>query len=408
MSRKRPFGDSVLDLLLRGLMSPIAQRGLLRVGGWALARIPIVARRKLSGVKPSKRSSAFAVTRWRPWRRRTLAERVNARVTKRAKRFRRWLFARLPMRFVSEGEAIERRIREGRFQRSLALIAGLSGLLGGLEVTIDHYKGSYSQRIMYSPLLISPLLTIAGVWGAFNRRIARTFLPLASLALLVDGVVGFIFHIRGIARKPGGWRLPVMNIAMGPPILAPLLLGIGGFLGLIASLLRREDDPPEADKADLMARRPWWLSWLPGWLARDEERLAQDVREGRFQRMLAGATGIFALLNGFESLYSHYQNNYAYRIQWTPILLSPIIAMVSVWAIFSRRIARLALPIVSLLAVLNGAIGVFYHARGILRRPGGLKTPAYNLLYGPPIFAPMLYAATGMLGLLASLLRREK
>jgi hypothetical protein len=60
------------------------------------------------------------------------------------------------------------------------------------------------------------------------------------------------------------------------------------------------------------------------------------------------------------------------------------------------------------LALLSGAVGFFYHARGVLRRPGGVKLPLYNILYGPPIFAPLLYAATGFLGLLASLLRRAK
>lgn len=38
--------------------------------------------------------------------------------------------------------------------------------------------------------------------------------------------------------------------------------------------------------------------------------------------------------------------------------------------------------------------------------PGGLKLPLYNIIYGPPIFAPLLFAASGFLGLLASLLRR--
>ena len=33
--------------------------------------------------------------------------------------------------------------------------------------------------------------------------------------------------------------------------------------------------------------------------------------------------------------------------------------------------------------------------------------PFYNLMYGPPVFAPLLFAAAGFLGLLASLLRRE-
>ena len=64
------------------------------------------------------------------------------------------------------------------------------------------------------------------------------------------------------------------------------------------------------------------------------------------------------------------------------------------------------LPLVSLLALLDGAVGTFYHVRGMLRRPGGLKYPLYNLMYGPPVFAPLLFAASGFLGLLASLLRR--
>jgi hypothetical protein len=53
-------------------------------------------------------------------------------------------------------------------------------------------------------------------------------------------------------------------------------------------------------------------------------------------------------------------------------------------------------------------VGFFYHARGILRRPGGTKHLVYNIIYGPPIFAPLLFGAAGMLGLLASLLRRRE
>ena len=62
----------------------------------------------------------------------------------------------------------------------------------------------------------------------------------------------------------------------------------------------------------------------------------------------------------------------------------------------------------SMLAIVDGGIGFFYHARGVLRRPGGLKKPLYNVLYGPPIFAPLLFAACGVLGLLACLMRRER
>jgi hypothetical protein len=77
-------------------------------------------------------------------------------------------------------------------------------------------------------------------------------------------------------------------------------------------------------------------------------------------------------------------------------------------ALRNRRAAQSLLPAVSTLALVDGAAGFYYHSRGVLRRPGGLKKPLYNLIYGPPVFAPLLFAACGFLGILASLLRREK
>jgi hypothetical protein len=62
----------------------------------------------------------------------------------------------------------------------------------------------------------------------------------------------------------------------------------------------------------------------------------------------------------------------------------------------------------SALAIANGTVGFYFHARGVLRRPGGAKKLAYNVIYGPPVFAPLLFAASGFLGLLASVLRREQ
>ncbi|MGN6699637.1 MAG: hypothetical protein ACTHMR_15910 [Thermomicrobiales bacterium] len=306
---------------------------------------------------------------------------------------------------LHDEQEVVRHIREGRFQRSLALIAGLSSVLSGLEVTYEHYRGSYSQRVMYSPVVLSPALLAAGVAGAFSRRAARTVLPLVSLVTLADGVIGFVFHVRGVARKPGGWRIPVMNVIMGPPVFAPLLFGISGFLGLVAAMLRREDAPRFAS---LAAPRSSWPRWLPRWLAREEQALEQDVREGRFQRGLAVAAALSALFNGVEALYSHYKNGFTYPSQWIPVVLTPFIMVAGIGTVWSRLVARTLLPVTSLLAVISGGIGFFYHARGVTRQPGGLKLPFYNVMYGPPIFAPLLFVATGFLGLLASLLRRAK
>jgi hypothetical protein len=287
-------------------------------------------------------------------------------------------------------------LREGCFQRSLCFIVSLTSVASGLEVSYEHYKGSYSNPVMYTPVLLSGSLAVAGLLGVFSRVAARTALRLISVVTLADGIIGFCFHVRGVARKPGGWRLPVTNIVMGPPIFAPLLFGTSAYLGLMASYLRREEDLNRIGSKLREIVEAGSSDWRT------------DLRYGRFQKHLSFVTVLWAFFSGFEALYSHYKANFRYKAQWTPVLLTPILMAAGVGAIKSRRIANTVLPAVSALALADGAAGFYYHARGIARRPGGMKKPLYNTLYGPPIFAPLLFAACGFLGLMASLLRREK
>lgn len=287
-------------------------------------------------------------------------------------------------------------LRKGCFQRSLCLIVSATSVASGLEVSYEHYKGSYSNPVMYTPVMLSAALAGAGLLGAFSRVAARSVLRWVSVVTLADGIVGFFFHIRGVARKPGGWGLPVTNIVMGPPIFAPLLFGTSAYLGLMASYLRREED--------LGLIR----GGLAAWLEAGNSNWRTDLRFGRFQKHLSAVTMLWAFFSGFEALYSHYKTNFSYKAQWTPVLLTPVLMGAGAGAIKSRRIANTWLPAASVLALADGAIGFYFHARGIVRRPGGTKKPLYNTLYGPPVFAPLLFAACGFLGLMASLLRRER
>lgn len=302
-------------------------------------------------------------------------------------------------------EIVANHIREGRFQRSLALLTAATSIISGLEVAYEHYRGSYSRRVMYTPVILSLLLAIAGLAAFFSKRAARTVLRLVSAVTLIDAGIGFYFHIRGIHRKPGGWRLPMTNMIMGPPIFAPLLFGTSAYLGLIASYLQREDG---ASNASASCEDTFLSRHLPSSAGRDLLSAEQDMREGRFQRQVAIVTGISALLSGFEAYYSHYKNNFRYWVQWTPVVLAPMLAGTALASVKSRRIATTVLPAMSALATADAAVGFFYHARGVLRRPGGRKHLLYNIMYGPPIFAPLLFGAAGMLGALASLLRRRR
>src|SRR3954465_5864408 len=109
-------------------------------------------------------------------------------------------------------EEIVEHIEDGRFQRSLALVTAGSSLVSGLEVGYEHYKGSYSNPVMYTPLILSGLVSVASVGAVFDERMAQGPMRWISLVTLVDGVIGFGFHVRGIKRKPGGWKLPITNI----------------------------------------------------------------------------------------------------------------------------------------------------------------------------------------------------
>ncbi len=300
---------------------------------------------------------------------------------------------------------IDNHLREGRFQRSLSLLTAVSSIVSGLEVAYEHYRGSYSRRVMYTPVILSILLGAAGIAGFFSKRMARGLLRVVSAVTMIDAIIGFYFHVRGIKRKPGGWRLPMTNMIMGPPIFAPLLFGTAAYLGLIASFLQREEG---SDGASQSGERSALARLLPLKERRELLSAEQDIREGKFQRQVAIATGISALLSGFESYYSHYANGFKYWVQWTPVILAPVLAGTAFASVKSRTVATTALPAVSVLAGVDAAVGFFYHGRGVLRRPGGTKYLLYNIMYGPPIFAPLLFGAAGMLGVLASLLRRRR
>ncbi|MBA2774135.1 MAG: hypothetical protein H0U36_08840 [Nocardioidaceae bacterium] len=131
-------------------------------------------------------------------------------------------------------------VEHGRFERSLSGLTAAAALVTGAEVYLEHYKASFGNKIMWSPILVTPPLVIAGIGGVFSKRWAKTALPVASAVFALNGLVGEYYHARGVARKPGGWAMASYNVPMGPPISAPGLMAMVGGMGLLAAILRRE------------------------------------------------------------------------------------------------------------------------------------------------------------------------
>ncbi len=98
--------------------------------------------------------------------------------------------------------------------------------------------------MMWWPVVVVPTLLPAGIAAVFSRRAAKTVLPLASAAVVVNGLQGTYLHLRGVGQRPGGWKLLGYNLEMGPPVFAPMLASLVGGMGLLAAVLRREDEAP--------------------------------------------------------------------------------------------------------------------------------------------------------------------
>ncbi len=137
-------------------------------------------------------------------------------------------------------DRVARNVEHGRFERSLCALTAVGALVTTAEVYFEHYKASFGNKMMWSPIVVTPPVVIAGIGGVFSERWAKTWLPLAAGIYTLNGALGEYYHARGVARKPGGWRLASYNVPMGPPIMAPGLMTIVGGMGLLAALLRRE------------------------------------------------------------------------------------------------------------------------------------------------------------------------
>jgi hypothetical protein len=131
-------------------------------------------------------------------------------------------------------------LRRGRAQRTLAAVTAASALPLGLEIYFEHFRGSFGDKWMWTPVALSPLLSAAGLAGVRSRGAARTVLPAVAALYCLDGLIGVYTHVQGVRKRPGGFSEPLYNIVMGPPLLAPGSLALVGALGLAAAVVERE------------------------------------------------------------------------------------------------------------------------------------------------------------------------
>jgi hypothetical protein len=239
------------------------------------------------------------------------------------------------------------------------------------EIAILHFRGSYQSRFMWPPVLTLPAVFVGGAISSAlrdDRRSRAVFRPLAWLLAAV-GLVGTGFHLRGISRQMGGVGNWSYNFATGPPLPAPPQVALFGLLGAVAAAPRQLGE----------------TSQLVAW--------------SRAVNVLS--YGLLAV----EAGYGHWLGGFFNRVMYTPLLLSPLAAVLHIGAMLNLRWARRAEGLVSAVAVVAGLMGFGFHTRNVLGRQSG---PTWqNLFYGPPLVAPLQLTSQGVLGVLAALFDRR-
>ena len=259
--------------------------------------------------------------------------------------------------------------------RQVNLAAGVLALSVLADSGVEHYRGSFRNKAMYTPLAIAGLTLAASLAGVADHRARRHPVRDAVYAgAALAGLIGLSFHAYNVLKRPG--RLSWHNVFYGAPVGAPIALLLSGLLGRLAETVRGG------------ARR---------FLGLPTERLLGLVSAVG----LAGTAGEAGLL--------HFRGAFQNPVMLLPVTAPPAAAVLmgAVAIDPDVQIAGLARGALKFTAAL-GLIGVGFHAFGVARAMGGWRNWRQNVLNGPPMPAPPSFTGLAIAGLAALELLSER
>ena len=262
----------------------------------------------------------------------------------------------------------------GKAARRLNRAAGLLSLSVLADSAVEHYRGSFENKAMYTPLAVAALSLAASSFGATDRRDKAHPVRDAIYALAgATGMVGTGFHLYNIGKRTGGFSW--LNLFYSAPVGAPAALSLAGLLGFASERVR-------GTSPGLTPR----LLGIPAGRA-----VAALTGAG-----LAGTVGEVGLL--------HYRGAFQNPFMFLPVTLPPIAAALigtsGAWPAPPRAL-RTATRWWLRLTALLGVAGVGFHIHGVSRAMGGWRNWSQNLLNGPPIPAPPSFTGLAIAGLAA-------
>jgi hypothetical protein len=252
--------------------------------------------------------------------------------------------------------------------RQVNLAAAILALSVLADSGVEHYRGSFRNRVMFVPLGVAALTLMASLAGVADRRPKRhpgrdAVYGTAAAA----GLTGLGFHAYNILKRPG--RLSWHNLFYGAPAGAPIALLLSGLLGRTGEKVR---------------------DGAPRYLGLPMERLLG----------LVSAVGLFGTVG--EAGLLHFRGAFQNPAMVLPVSAPPVAAALLGHASIVEDAAtgKFARAWLRLTAAL-GFLGVGFHTYGVVRQMGGWRNWRQNLLNGPPLPAPPSFTGLAIAGLAA-------
>lgn len=256
--------------------------------------------------------------------------------------------------------------------RRLNRAAGTLAVSVLADSAVEHYRGSFKNKAMFTPLVVSALTIATSLHGTSDSRPGAHKVRDAIYALAgITGLIGTGFHFYNVGKKVGG--LSWQNLFYRAPLGAPFAILLSGLIGFCAERVR-----------DTSRWKVPTIFRLPA-----GRTMAAVLSAG-----LLGTTGEAGLM--------HFRGAFHNPFMALPVTLPPIGALLlaSAAAGLPGRNLWLARWWMRLLAVM-GFAGVGLHVYGVSRNMGGWRNWSQNVLNGPPIPAPPSFAGLALAGLAA-------
>lgn len=256
--------------------------------------------------------------------------------------------------------------------RSLNRGAGLLAFSVAADSALEHYRGDFQNRAMYTPLLTSGLSLLVSAQGQQDpEKHNSPWRNGVYSGTVLTGLIGTGFHILNIGKRPGG--LSWSNLFYAAPVGAPAALVLSGVLGHYSERLR-------AETGDLTPR----VLGLP-----TVESLG-----------LMSAAGLLG--TSLETALLHFRGAFQNPAMYIPVSAPPLAALALAATVLAgpgylklRWISRFLLRFTAVM----GFAGAAFHALGIARNHGGWRNWRQNLQAGPPLPAPPSFTGLALAGL---------